>query len=33
MKVPKIVREEYNRELATCNIVFVLFWRRFGEYT
>ena len=24
---------EYNRELATCDIVFVLFWRRFGEYT
>ena len=26
-------QEEYNRELATCDIVFVLFWRRFGEYT
>ena len=26
-------QEEYNRELATCNIVFVMFWRRFGEYT
>jgi hypothetical protein len=26
-------QEEYNRELATCDMVFVLFWRRFGEYT
>ena len=26
-------QEEYNRELATCDIAFVLFWRRFGEYT
>ena len=26
-------QEEYNLELATCDIVFVLFWRRFGEYT
>lgn len=26
-------QEEYNRELAACDMVFVLFWRRFGEYT
>ena len=26
-------QEEYNHELATCDMVFVLFWRRFGEYT
>lgn len=26
-------QEEYNRELVTCDIVFVLFWRHFGEYT
>ena len=26
-------QEEYNRELAMCDIVFVLFSRRFGEYT
>ena len=26
-------QEEYNRELVTCDIVFVLFWRRLGEYT
>lgn len=26
-------QEEYNLELATCDMVFVLFWRRFGEYT
>ena len=26
-------QEEYNLELATCDIVFVLFWRRFGDYT
>lgn len=26
-------QEEYNRELATCDIVFVLFWRHFGKYT
>ena len=30
---PMHKQEEYNRELATCDIVFVLFWRRFGEYT
>lgn len=26
-------QEEYNRELSMCDIVFVLFSRRFGEYT
>lgn len=30
---PMHKQEEYNRELATCDMVFVLFWRRFGEYT
>ena len=30
---PMHKQEEYNRELATCDIVFVLFWRHFGEYT
>ena len=30
---PMHKQEEYNRELATCDIVFVLFSRRFGEYT
>ena len=31
-----LVKWEYldsSRELATCDMVFVLFWRRFGEYT
>ena len=26
-------QEEYNRELATCDMVFVVFWQRFGEFT
>ena len=30
---PMHKQEEYNRELVTCDMVFVLFWRRFGEYT
>ncbi len=30
---PMHKQEEYNHELATCDMVFVLFWRRFGEYT
>ena len=30
---PKHKQDEYNDELKTCDIVFVVFWRRFGEYT
>ena len=26
-------QEEYNRELAACDMAVVLFWRKFGEYT
>ena len=26
-------QDEYNRELRTCDIVFVIFWRKFGDYT
>lgn len=26
-------QDEYNRELRTCDIVFVVFWHRFGDYT
>lgn len=30
---PLCKQEEYNRELKTCEMCLVLYWRRFGDYT